>query len=102
MDSAHACACVEGADTWQALTRIYVVRPDGTQLSTGWLMLRELVLKILVGTLTLEISMMIGTAQVWWSGKPWWDHLVGSVVVQRSKPLAARPSRAQEAEPVDA
>jgi hypothetical protein len=79
-----------------------VVRPDGTRLSTGWLMLRELVLKILVGPLTFEISTLIGTAQVWWSGKPWWDHVVGSVVVQRSKTLADRHGRAHEAEPVDA
>jgi hypothetical protein len=82
-----------GQTPGKALTRTFVTRTDGTPLGAGWLMLREVVLKFVIGPLTFEISTMIGGLQVWWSGSPWWDRVVGSVVLERAGTVATeRPS----------
>ena len=75
-----------GQTPGKALTKTFVTRTDGTPLGAGRLMLRE-ALKLIAGPLTFEISTMIGGLQVWWSGVPWWDHLVGSVVLERAGTL---------------
>lgn len=80
-----------GQTPGKALTRTVVTRTDGTPLGAGRLMLRE-ALKLLVGPLTFEVSTFIGGLQVWWSGVPWWDQIVGSVVLHRAGSVNSEPS----------
>ncbi len=80
-----------GQTPGKALTRTFVTRPDGAPLGTGSLMLRELVLKMIVGPLPFELSTLAGAIQVWSNGSPWWDRVVGSVVLERSGAASDEP-----------
>ena len=80
-----------GQTPGKAMTGISVTQADGTRLGTGWFLLREVVFKMIIGPITFEFSTLFGGMQVWWDGSPWWDRLVGSVVLERASTVSAVP-----------
>jgi uncharacterized RDD family membrane protein YckC len=70
-----------GQTPGKAVLRIRVVTEHGEPLPPGRFVVRELVLKQLVGVATFELSTIVGAAQLIWDRRPWWDRIIGCVVV---------------------
>jgi uncharacterized RDD family membrane protein YckC len=74
---------VRGQTPGKWIVGIFVVHASGGHLSCRTFILRELVLKYVVGIATFEVSTIVGGIQILWDGRPWWDFACTSRAVQR-------------------
>ena len=78
--------CIRRGQTpGKVLLGMWVVHDDGTTPSLRTLLVREIILKYVVGALTLELSTLVAGGQAAWAHRTWWDLVTRTMVVQRAE-----------------